>query len=389
MRKSPRHHPPQPRRRRKAGPVAIIAVIAALAYGANLDDGTEPVADATPVQTPPTTHAVPEPTPEPPTGPTQPRPGPEAEQGATPAATPTPATEAPDVVQADAVEAEPALAAAPGTALAALADLAVKGRTPQTGYDRDLFHYRSYDLDRNGCDARNDILRRDLDDLVIKHGTQGCVVQSGQLTSPYSGETVAFVRDSSGGSIEIDHVVALSDAWQKGAQAWDEDTLRTFGNDPLNLLAVEGRLNAQKGAGDTATWLPPETGLRCGFVARQVAVKQEYGLWVTPAEFEAMERILSSCPTEPLPEAEYADLLPELAAAPAPAPAPEPEPEPVAAPRATAPAPVMAPPVQANTDPRHKTCKAAKAAGLGPYRQGTDPEYDWYRDADKDGIVCE
>ena len=87
--------------------------------------------------------------------------------------------------------------------------------------------------------TRNDILRRDLDDLVIKHGTQGCVVLSGRLISPYSGELVEFVRDSGGGAIEIDHVVSLSDAWQKGAQAWDEDTLRTFGNDPLNLLAVE------------------------------------------------------------------------------------------------------------------------------------------------------
>nr|WP_306270235.1 DUF1524 domain-containing protein [Ornithinimicrobium sp. HY1793] len=249
-------------------------------------------------------------------------------------------------------------------------------------------------MDRNGCDARNDILRRDLADLVTKAGTQGCVALSGTLTSPYSGETIDFVRDSTGGSIEIDHVVALSDAWQKGAQAWDEDTLRTFGNDPLNLLAVEGRLNAQKGAGDTATWLPPDKSFRCEFVARQVAVKHDYALWVTQAEFDAMERILTSCPDEPLPEAQHAQLRPELAAAPEPEPSPEPTPtpEPVAAPPATAPAPIMAPPAPVegtSTDPRHKTCKSAKAAGLGPYHQGTDPEYDWYRDADKDGIVCE
>lgn len=376
-----RRQPTSPRRRprRRGTRLAVIAVLAALALGACQSDEPAEVTDASAAEETPAVETSPEPSP------TQDV----AAPSATPEATsPDPTESEPEIELA---QAEPAVAAAPGTALATVAELEIKGRAPDTGYDRDLFQYRSYDLDRNGCDVRNDILRRDLDDLVIKPDTQGCVVLSGTLTSPYSGDTIDFVRDSTGGSIEIDHVVSLSDAWQKGAQEWDEYTLRTFGNDPLNLLAVEGRLNAQKGAGDTATWLPPHKPYRCEFTARQVAVKHTYGLSVTQAEHDAMIRILSDCPDQPLPEAEYAELAPELAAAPtSAAPTAEPATTPAASsPAATAPAPIMAPAPVADTDPRHDTCKSAKAAGLGPYVQGADPEYDWYRDADKDGIVCE
>jgi hypothetical protein len=96
-------------------------------------------------------------------------------------------------------------------------------------------------------------------------------------------------------------VVALSDAWQKGAQQWSASQRREFGNDPLNLLAVDGALNMAKGDGDAATWLPPAKGYRCEYVARQVAVKSKYGAWVTQAEHDAIERVLSSCPGEPAP----------------------------------------------------------------------------------------
>lgn len=202
----------------------------------------------------------------------------------------------------------------PGTALAAVAELEVKGRAPKTGYDRDAFAYRAYDQDRNGCDVRNDVLRRDLTDLVIGAGTNGCVVTSGTLVDPYSGATIAFTRGAAtSNDVQIDHVVALSDAWQKGAQGLEADTLRELGNDPLNLLAVDGPLNAQKGDGDAATWLPPDKTARCDYVARQVAVKVEYDLWVTQAERDAMVRVLAPCPDEPLPVRETAPLMPELA----------------------------------------------------------------------------
>ncbi|MDC7122678.1 DUF1524 domain-containing protein [Cellulomonas fimi] len=213
------------------------------------------------------------------------------------------------------------------TALATLGLLAVKGRAPRTGYDRDLFAYRQVDLDGNGCDTRNDVLRRDLTGVVLKPGTQDCVVQSGTLADPYSGTSIAFVRgDSTSADVQIDHVVALSDAWQKGAQHLDDAARQRLGNDPLNLLAVSGPLNTQKGDGDAATWLPPNTAYRCAYVARQVAVKHAYGLWVTAAERDAIAGVLASCPDEPLPAGTP---LPPEQAAPAPVdPAPV-EPAPV------------------------------------------------------------
>ncbi|WP_369816321.1 HNH endonuclease family protein [Cellulomonas sp. Leaf334] len=192
--------------------------------------------------------------------------------------------------------------APPQSALATATLLPVKGRAPKTGYDRDLYGHAWKDVDRNGCDTRNDILRRDLTEQVLKDGTNGCVVLAGTLADPYSGLPIAFVRGQATSSdVQIDHVVALSDSWQKGAQQWDTPTREAFANDPLNLLAADGPLNQQKGDGDTATWLPPNDAFRCAYVARQVGVKYTYGLWVTQAERDAMVRVLSTCPTQPLP----------------------------------------------------------------------------------------
>jgi Protein of unknown function (DUF1524) len=218
--------------------------------------------------------------------------------GATPVPSPEMATPTPTPSPAPST-ASPAPA---NGALAALATLPVKGRAPKTGYDRDLFGPAWSDVDRNGCDTRNDILRRDLVDLALKPGTQGCVAAAGTLLDPYSAEPIPFVRgQGTSALVQIDHVVALSDAWQKGAQQWSPERRRAFANDPLNLLAVKGSLNQQKGDGDAATWLPPDKSYRCAYVARIVAVKQAYGLWVTPAERDAIAGILATCPAEPLP----------------------------------------------------------------------------------------
>jgi hypothetical protein len=125
-------------------------------------------------------------------------------------------------------------------------------------------------------------------------------VASGVLDpDPYTGEDVSFVRGRS--QIDIDHIVALSDAWQKGAQKWDDSKRIALANDPLNLLAVDSGTNRGKGDGDTATWLPPNKAYRCTYVAAQVAVKTKYGLWVTSAEQAAMKRVLRTCPEQKLP----------------------------------------------------------------------------------------
>jgi hypothetical protein len=177
-------------------------------------------------------------------------------------------------------------------------------------------------------------------------------VLTGVLNEPYTATQINFVRgQDTSTAVQIDHVVALADAWQKGAQQLDESTRLAFANDPLNLLAVDGPANMQKGAGDAATWLPANRAFRCDYVARQISVKATYNLWVTKAEKDAMARVLADCP---------------------------------------GPAPAVAPAfAETGTDPQFSSCKKAKAAGYGPYVAGVDPEYAWYRDGDNDGINCE
>ena len=188
--------------------------------------------------------------------------------------------------------------AAPIDALAALNNLEVKGRAPKTGYARSQFPHWS-DPDRNGCDARNDTLKRDLTNITYKVGTRECKVIAGQLLDPFSGKVITFSTTKV--VIDIDHVVALSNAWQTGAAYFDKNKRTQIANDPLNLLAVDSKLNRQKGDGDAATWLPPYKAFRCEYVARQVAVKAKYGLWVTQPEKVAIDKILSTCVGQKLP----------------------------------------------------------------------------------------
>jgi hypothetical protein len=188
------------------------------------------------------------------------------------------------------------------TAAAALAALPVKGRAPKSGYERNRFGQRWADIDRNGCDQRNDVLARDLAAATFEPGTRDCVVRTGVLADPYTGTTVTFVRgQDTSDDVPIDHVVALSDAWQKGAQQLTAEQRERLANDPLNLQATTQAANSAKGDADAATWLPPVRAYRCTYVARQVAVKAAYGLWVTPAERDAMARVLDRCPDTPLP----------------------------------------------------------------------------------------
>ena len=231
------------------------------------------------------------------------------EQDSSSSLSPVPDARAPGGPEDPAASVDPAPPAAPAPgvdplvpqARAVLGQLEVKGRAPKTGYDRDLFGQAWTDdvgveLGRNGCDTRNDILKRDLEEITFRPGTRDCVVLTGVLDGPYTGERIDFQRGQDTSSlVQIDHVVALSDAWQKGAQQLTVEQRRDFANDPLNLLAVSGRANQQKGDGDTATWLPPRREFRCSYVSRQVLVKERYGLWVTAAERDAMDRVLSSC----------------------------------------------------------------------------------------------
>jgi hypothetical protein len=177
--------------------------------------------------------------------------------------------------------------------------LTVRGWDRTTDFRRSQFGEAwsddvNVEFGHNGCNTRDDVLRRDLKDLVVRPFT--CFAQSGTLVDPYTSSTIAFVRGpQTSNSIEIDHVVALADAWYKGARAWDPQRRLDFANDPRNLLAVSPKANFDKAFRDAASWLPPSAAFRCDFVARQVEVKTAYGLWVSAKEKKAMTDVLSRC----------------------------------------------------------------------------------------------
>jgi hypothetical protein len=184
----------------------------------------------------------------------------------------------------------------PGTAIALLDTLPVKGRAASGNYDRAAFGQTWLDVDHNGCDTRNDILRRDLTGVAFTEDSR-CRVAGGSFQEPYTGQLIAFRRGAeSSKAVQIDHVVALGDAWQKGAQQLTARQREHLANDPLNLIAVDGPANQDKSASDAAAWLPPNKNFRCHYVARQISIKAAYRLWVTPAEKDAMKRVLGSCP---------------------------------------------------------------------------------------------
>ena len=182
-------------------------------------------------------------------------------------------------------------------ATAVLDMLPVKGRAPKTGYLRSAF---SDGWGRfGGCDTRNLILARDLTGVLFR---DDCIVESGTLLDPYTGKKISFVRGvKTSLAVQIDHVVALSDAWQKGAQKLTSSERYSLYNDPLNLLAVDGPTNGAKSDSDAASWLPPNKSYRCKYVARQVAVKAKYKLWVTKAEKSAIQAVLATCPSQKVP----------------------------------------------------------------------------------------
>ena len=176
-----------------------------------------------------------------------------------------------------------------------LEELAVKGRAPKTGYSREEFYNGWPTVD--GCNLRQRIIKREFGDTAV---LDGCIVLSGEYDEPYTGEHKAFTEKSQISSgVQIDHVVALSDAWQKGAQYMDAEVRYQIATDPLNLLAVDSKANQQKSDGDAATWLPKNKRFRCEYVARQVSVKYKYSLWVTQAEKDAIAGILEKCPNQP------------------------------------------------------------------------------------------
>ena len=191
---------------------------------------------------------------------------------------------------------------ASGPAADALNGLSVDDHPSVAGYNREDFGYNQMDIGGSGCDAREHVLARDLNDVTYRH-RGSCQVASGVLHDPYTGKTIHFLRGkNTSQNVQIDHVVALQNAWQSGARHWSTAKRYQYGNDMYNLLAVDGPSNEQKGSASAAYWLPANGAFRCQYVARQIGVKEKYGLSVPSPEQRALRAVLHGCPAQEVPK---------------------------------------------------------------------------------------
>jgi Protein of unknown function (DUF1524) len=227
--------------------------------------------------------------------------------------------------------ASPTIAVEKGSVLYAAQQLHVAEPQPH-GYSRDEFGQRWADVDRNGCDQRNDVLRRDLAKRHIKPGTNGCVLRRGVTQNgTYGRDNLKYKRG--GSKVDIDHVVSLADAWRMGAYNWSANRREKFANDFIELEAVDAKTHRDKGDSAADEWLPKDPDQQCSYAARQVQIKTLFGLAVTKAERTAIVAALTAEDCDggnwPLPErSDYRVPKPKAIGEPKPKPSPKPEPEP-------------------------------------------------------------
>lgn len=174
--------------------------------------------------------------------------------------------------------------------------LPVKGKAPATGYQRNARFGNGFkDFNRNRCDERQDTLTRDMSRVKYKD-RKHCQVASGRLDDAYTGRALNWKVKA--GSVDIDHVVALKNAWISGGQKLSQNQRQALANDPLNLMASAASANRSKGDRNAAEWLPGNKRFRCQYVATQISVKRKYALSVTSSEKSAMSRVLRTCPKQ-------------------------------------------------------------------------------------------
>lgn len=184
----------------------------------------------------------------------------------------------------------------PSVARARLTRLATTAPAYEIAYDRTRdFGTAWIDVDHNGCDTRNDILRRDLAAKTFRPDSGGCIVVSGSLIDPYTGAELSFSK-SDAAAVQIDHLVPLHAAWILGAWRWSPRRRIEFANDPRNLVAVDGPSNQQKSDRLADRWRPENRRIRCTYAINTVAVHATYRLAVTRSERHALQRMLRSCP---------------------------------------------------------------------------------------------
>lgn len=196
---------------------------------------------------------------------------------------------------------EPAATATsqPGSAAALAASLPLIDESVEIPrYQRASFGERWQDIDRNGCDQRQDVLARDLTEVTRDR----CTVLTGFLLDPYTGASITFQHDrvaepGNPGSqgVQIDHVVSLSAAHAGGAWRWKPEEREAFANTLSNLLAVDGKTNQAKGDRGPSAWMPPDSAFACEYAQRYTEIVSEWHLSVRRADRDALAETLVGC----------------------------------------------------------------------------------------------
>jgi hypothetical protein len=247
-----------------------------------------------------------------------------------------------------------------------------------SGYERSLFKHW-IDADKDRCDTRKEVLIQEAVELP-KLG-RGCVLNGGQWISSYD---ALATNDYS--TLDIDHMIPLSEAWRSGAWKWSPAQREAFANDLTDsrvLIAVTASLNRQKGDQDPSTWLPPEN--KCTYVSNWIAVKVRYSLTVDPSEASALTSLVAQCNITSITAfsipayATTAGINPITLTSPTTTPTSAPSAKPSATP-------------EFSKVVKYSTCAKARAAGVTPIvRSKNQSLYNLNRalDRDKDGVACE
>jgi hypothetical protein len=257
-----------------------------------------------------------------------------------------------------------------------------------SGYERTLFKHW-IDADKDKCDTRKEVLIQEA--VSIPKLSSGCVFNGGKWISAYDGLTTTDYS-----TLDIDHMVPLSEAWRSGAWKWSPAQREAFANDltdPRALVAVTASLNRQKSDQDPSTWLPPIN--QCAYVSNWIAIKVRYSLSVDTAEANALTTLVASCNITSITAfsipayAITAGITPITLSSPTPTVVPTASPETTTAPTTTA-KPSTAPKVKKAV--KYSSCAKAKAAGVTPIvRSKNKTLYALNKalDRDKDGVACE
>jgi hypothetical protein len=253
------------------------------------------------------------------------------------------------------------------SAEALLERLTVASESNSSSYNRDLFRHW-IDSDKDSCNTREEVLIQE-SISPTKRGS-GCKILSGKWLSQYEKKTF-----TSASKLDIDHMVPLKEAWESGAFGWTAKRRESFANDlgfQGSLIAVSASTNRSKSDKDPQAWLPSNSSYKCTYVVTWMQVKYRWALTIDKSEKAAISSVLANCPTSKL-----FNLPKQMIKKPVLPSQVQPE------------EPAATTPIETQPDPRFDNCSEAIASGYGRYVRGVDPEYDWYRDGDGDGVACE